>query len=121
MEAQHSTPSRDRVLYRMVDFEAFVPQILGNVTKFAPHKARNLISPGTKACTRPGRKDIGILLPNNQRQHRTVQIQKDVLPYVLRYLLCPVSAAARAQMLILDQISSGWASCVLNQGLLSTT
>ena len=36
---------------------------------------------------------IGILLPNNQRQHRTLHIQKDVLPYALRYLLCPVSAA----------------------------
>jgi len=29
-----------------------------------------------------GRK-IGILLPNNQRQHRTLHIQKDVLPYAL--------------------------------------
>ena len=27
--------------------------------------------------------EIGILLPNNQRQHRTLHIQKDVLPYVL--------------------------------------
>jgi hypothetical protein len=27
---------------------------------------------------------IGILLPNNQRQHRTLHIQKDVLPYALR-------------------------------------
>ena len=26
-------------------------------------------------------KEIGILLPNNQRQHRTLHIQKDVLPY----------------------------------------
>ena len=26
---------------------------------------------------------IGILLPNNQRQHRTLHIQKDVLPYAL--------------------------------------
>ena len=25
--------------------------------------------------------EIGILLPNNQRQHRTLHIQKDVLPY----------------------------------------
>ena len=29
-------------------------------------------------------KEIGILLPNNQRQHRTLHIQKDVLPYALR-------------------------------------
>ena len=27
------------------------------------------------------RKEIGILLPNNQRQHRTLHILKDVLPY----------------------------------------
>ena len=26
-------------------------------------------------------REIGILLPNNQRQHRTLHIQKDVLPY----------------------------------------
>ena len=28
-------------------------------------------------------REIGSLLPNNQRQHRTLQIQKDVLPYAL--------------------------------------
>jgi len=28
-------------------------------------------------------RDIGILLPNNQRQHRTLHIQEDVLPYAL--------------------------------------
>ena len=27
--------------------------------------------------------EIGILLPNNQRQHRTLHIQKGVLPYAL--------------------------------------
>ena len=37
--------------------------------------------------------ETGILLPKNQRQHRTLHIQKDVLPYALCYLLCPVSAA----------------------------
>ena len=26
---------------------------------------------------------IGMFLPNNQRHHRTLHIQKDVLPYVL--------------------------------------
>ena len=41
--------------------------------------------------TPPG--EIGIVLPNNQRQHRTLNIQKDVQPYALRRLLCPVSAA----------------------------
>jgi len=28
-------------------------------------------------------REIGILLPNNQRQHRALHIQKDVLPYAL--------------------------------------
>jgi len=28
-------------------------------------------------------REIVILLPNNQRQHRTLHIQKDVLPYAL--------------------------------------
>jgi len=28
-------------------------------------------------------KEIGILLPNNQRQHRTLHIQKGMLPYAL--------------------------------------
>jgi len=27
--------------------------------------------------------EIGTLLPNNQRQHRTLHIQKDVLPFAL--------------------------------------
>ena len=38
-------------------------------------------------------REIGILLPNNQSQHRTLHIQKDVLPCALCLLLCPVSAA----------------------------
>jgi hypothetical protein len=36
---------------------------------------------------------MGILLPNNQRQHRTLHTQRDVLPYALCYSLCPMSAA----------------------------
>jgi len=28
-------------------------------------------------------REIGILLPNNQRQHRTLRIQKNVPPYAL--------------------------------------
>ena len=31
---------------------------------------------------------IGVLLPNKQRQDRTLHIQKDVLPYALCSLLC---------------------------------
>ena len=30
--------------------------------------------------------EIGILLPNNKRQHRTLHTQKDVLPYAVRVL-----------------------------------
>ena len=32
---------------------------------------------------RPCPSEIGVLLPDNQRQHRTLHIQKDVLPYAL--------------------------------------
>jgi len=28
--------------------------------------------------------EIDIILPNNQRQHRSLHIQKDMLPYALR-------------------------------------
>ena len=28
-------------------------------------------------------REIGVLLPSSQRQHRTLHIQKDVLPYAL--------------------------------------
>ena len=37
--------------------------------------------------------EIGISLRNNQRQYRTLHVQKDVLPYALCWLLCPVSTA----------------------------
>jgi hypothetical protein len=36
----------------------------------------------SSACE-AGLREIGILLPNNQRQHRSLHIQKDVLPYAL--------------------------------------
>ena len=29
-------------------------------------------------------REIGILLPNNQRQHRTLHIEEDLLSYALR-------------------------------------
>jgi len=38
---------------------------------------------GRVAFLAPALPEIGILLPNNQRQHRTLHIQKDVLPYAL--------------------------------------
>jgi len=31
----------------------------------------------------PSFQEVGILLPNNQRQHRTLHVPKDVLPYAL--------------------------------------
>ena len=55
--------------------------------------------------TRPG--ENGILLPNNQRQHRTLHIQKNVLPYALCWLLCPVSAAL-ASFSRMDSIATSY-------------
>jgi len=48
-----------------------------------------------------------MLLPNNQRQHRTVHIQKGVLPYAVYWLLCPVSAAL-ASIDRMDSISTSY-------------
>ena len=48
-----------------------------------------------------------MLLPNNQRPHRTLHIQKDVLPYALCWLLCPVSAAF-ASIFRMDSISTSY-------------
>ena len=53
-------------------------------------------------------REIGILLPNNQRQQRTLRVQKDVLPYVLCWL-CPVPATL-ASISRMDSIST---SCAL--------
>ena len=33
---------------------------------------------------------LGNLLPSNQRQHRSLHVEKDVLPYALCQLLCPI-------------------------------
>ena len=52
-------------------------------------------------------REIGIVLPNSQRQHRTLHIQKDVLPYALCLLLCPVSAAL-ASMFRMDLVSTSY-------------
>ena len=59
--------------------------------------------------------EIGILLPNNQRQHRTLHIQKDVLPYALCYLLCSVLAAL-ASIFWMDSISTSY-TCHPHSGL----
>jgi len=47
--------------------------VVGALQEFAPPAGNGV----------EGRGWIGILLPNNQRQHRTLHIQKDVLPYAL--------------------------------------
>ena len=52
---------------------------------------------------------IGILVPNNQRQHRALHIQKDVLPYALRKFLCPVTAAL-ASVFRMDSTSTSYVS-----------
>ena len=60
-----------------------------------PHAPRLVLLqlPDDRAAANIARSETGILLPNNQRQHRTLHIQKDVLPYAWCWLLCPESAA----------------------------
>ena len=48
--------------------------------------------------------EIGILVPNNRRQHSPLHTQKDVRPHALWKLLCPVSAAL-ASIFRMDSIS----------------
>ena len=68
---------------------------------------------GVTPTRRPKGDAIGILLPNNQRQYRTLHIQKDVLlldvlPYELCQLLRPVSAT-HASIFRMDPISTSYA------------
>ena len=60
---------------------------LGALALPLPSWAMRLAEPGllfrTDVDCRPRMPEIGILLPNNQRQHRTLHIQKDVLPSTL--------------------------------------
>ena len=53
-------------------------------------------------------REMGILLPNNQRQHRTLQIQKDELPYAVCWSLRPESASL-ASIFQMDSISTSYA------------
>ena len=48
-----------------------------------------------------------MLLPNNRRQHRTLHIQKDVLPYALCWFLWPMSAAL-ASIFRMDSTSTSY-------------
>ena len=50
---------------------------------------------------------LGISSPSKLRQHRTLHTQKDVLPYALCQLLCPVSAAL-ASIFRMDLISTSY-------------
>ena len=47
--------------------------------------ARLMVTDEMRTCIqeRATVREIGILWPNTQRQHRTLHIQKDVLPYAL--------------------------------------
>ena len=56
-----------------------------------------------------GFREIGISLPKNQRQHRTLNIQEDMLPYALCYFLCRVPAAL-ARKFRMDSISTSFES-----------
>ena len=60
--------------------------------------------------------EIDISLPNNQRQHRTLHIQKDVLPCALCYSLCPVTGSLAADTAtILQHVSHGQPPPFLHQ------
>ena len=51
---------------------------------FAPHRLDHKLAPEPRFPQHRLRLgEIGILLPKNQRQHRTLHIQKDLLPYAL--------------------------------------
>ena len=50
-------------------------------------------------------------LPNSQRQHRTLHIQKDVQPYAWCWLLCTVSDAL-ASIFRMDSISTSYRLCL---------
>ena len=70
-----------------------------------PFSLLNLLSVTPTAVVEEG--ETGVLLPNNQRQHRTLHIQKDVLPYALCSLLCPVSAALASIFRMVDRRRCG--------------
>ena len=65
---------------------------------------RDLTLFSTRIC-HPAARETGILLANDQRQHRNLHIQKDVLRYALCLLLYPVSAAL-ASIFWIDSIST---------------
>jgi len=70
-------------------------------------RATGTASTGQRSPARLRESEIGILLPVNQRQHRTLHIQKDVLPCALRSLPWSVSAA-RASLFWMDSMSTSY-------------
>ena len=56
-------------------------------------------------CDPARKREIGIVLPNNQGQHRTLHIQRDVLPHALCCFLWPLSVAL-ARIFRMDSIST---------------
>ena len=77
-DAPEDTPERDHEGAALL---ALLESLL-QVTSWLDTYHSNAVAAGPKRPTRCCR-EIGILLPNNQRQHRTLNIQKDVLPYAL--------------------------------------
>ena len=73
-------------------------------TVLPDHVVDNLISKVVESTPNP-KEGFGILLPNNQRQHRTLNTEKDVLPCALCWSLCPVSAAL-ASIFRMDSLSN---------------
>jgi hypothetical protein len=53
-----------------------VNQIWKTVVAMAPDSTNSPARNPCRIC-----REIGILLPNNQRQHSTLRIQEDLLPY----------------------------------------
>ena len=47
------------------------------------HSDSGLRAQGLRCDWRSARTEMGMLMPNNQRQHRSLHIQKDVLPNAL--------------------------------------
>ena len=58
-------------------------------------------------------------MQNNQRQYRTLHIQKDVIPYTLCSILCPVPAAL-ASIFRVDSISTSYNFVSIRRGDLKT-
>jgi hypothetical protein len=58
-------------------------------------------------------REIDILLQNNQRHHRTLHIQKDVLPYALCQLMSFVSAALASKQQVIPTGPQRRSKCLL--------